>query len=80
MKDAKETRRRLWNRVRGPIAKSFQTFSGMAVSAARDRALLAAKVASTCGLSWEEQFVDQAVEAIPEPASWAREKPSGEAA
>jgi len=77
-KDETETRRRMWNRVRGPIAKSLQTFSGMAVSAAKDRASLAGRIASTCGLSWEEQFVDQATEAIPEPASWAREAQTSE--
>ncbi len=79
VKDAKETRRRLWNRVRGPIARSLQTFSGMAYSAAKDRAALADRIASTCGLSWQEQFVDQAVEAIPEPASWASAKRNSDA-
>ena len=68
---AVRTRSRLWNRVREPIAKSLRTFSGMSRSAAerlRDSAIL---VCNGCGLEWERDFHLPAVEAIPEPASWA---------
>ncbi len=66
-----QTRVRLWNRVREPVARSLRTFSGMSLVVTERMTKAAASVCTQSGLDWEADFVTSATEAIPEPASWA---------
>ena len=50
---------RLWNRVRGPIAKSIQTFSGMAFTAAQRQASIADRTSWADALAQPVGIVDE---------------------
>jgi hypothetical protein len=63
---------RLWNRVRGPIARAVRVLGPTKPDAVRELAAQAAAVCGVCGLDWDRDFVTPAVVAIPEPKSWTK--------
>ena len=75
-KDEAVTRDRLWNRVRGPIARALRIVGPMKPDAVANLAGQAEAICRVCGLDWDAGFLRPAVEAIPEPRSWSIRKAS----
>ena len=70
-KDELAMRIRLWSRVREPISRALRILGPMKAEAVADLAAQAEAVCRVCALDWDGAFLGPAVEAIPEPKSWA---------
>lgn len=66
-----DTRNQLWQRVRGPIARALRVQGPLAPSVVQALAEQAEAICCVCSIDWRGGLLRGAVEAIPEPRSWA---------